>query len=253
MHLEPLPPLHAKIKTNRQINLLTIDDVVAKIEEIIEKLQDGAEAVIDLPSSNNEDQRLNALFNHDEGPCFQLFFAPNAWKTEDLLLGLNCQLTVKHKGATVNLIAELDQVIDSRRLRFIAREPIKPEALREYFRVSINTPIEIGYIPGPKEVRLQKWHLAGTTVDLSGCGVLGLFPEKPMGNGNRIQIRITNPFSDQSIVCMGQVIRTYRMRKKRYQVALHFTDISQEVRDQVISCCLHEQRRQLRENIEVRE
>ncbi|MBM9513147.1 PilZ domain-containing protein [Desulfogranum marinum] len=223
---------------------------MAKIEEIIEQLKDGSEAVVDLPTKENEDNRFNAIFSKAESPYFELFFPPKTWNSKDLLLGVNCQLTVKHKGASVNIIAELDTVINDRRLGFIAREPIKPEALREFFRVSINTPIEIGYLPGPKEVKLKKWSMVGTTVDLSGCGVLGLFAEKPETT-NRIHITMTDPASQKTISCFGHVVRTYRMRKRRYQVALHFDNISSDVRDQLIACCLQEQRRQLRENIEV--
>ncbi len=223
---------------------------MAKIEEIIEQLQDGSETLVDLPNKKNEEHRLNAIFSKAESPYFELFFPPKAWNSDELLLGMNCQLTVKHKGASVNIIAELDTIINDRRLGFIAREPIKPEVLREYFRVSINTPIEIGYIPGPKEVKLKKWSMIGTTVDLSGCGVLGLFAEKPEAN-NRIHITMTDQASQTSISCFGHVVRTYRMRKNRYQVALHFENISNDVRDRLISCCLQEQRRQLRENIEV--
>ena len=223
---------------------------MAKIDEIIAQLQDGSEALVDLPTQENEDNRFNAIFSKAESPYFELFFPPKAWNSKDLLLGINCQLTVKHKGASVNIIAELDTVINDRRLGFIAREPIKPEALREYFRVSINTPIEMGYLPSAKEVKLKKWNMIGTTVDLSGCGVLGLFAEKPEATNN-IHIKITDPASQKIISCFGHVVRTYRMRKKRYQVALHFDNISSDIRDQLISCCLQEQRRQLRENIEV--
>ncbi|WP_319548162.1 PilZ domain-containing protein [Desulfogranum marinum] len=224
---------------------------MTKIEEIIEKLQDGAEALVDLCYKNKEEHRHNALFSKAESPCFELFFPPKSWNSEELLLGKNYQLTVKHKGAAVNIIAELDTVINDRRLGFIAREPIKPEALREYFRVSINTPIEIGYLPSPKEVKLKKWNMVGTTVDLSASGVLGLFAEKPESS-SRIQISITDPASQNSISCFGHVVRTYRMRKNRYQVALHFESVSQDIRDRLIAFCLQEQRRQLRENIEVK-
>lgn len=223
---------------------------MAKIEEIIEQLKDGSEALVDLPTKENENNRFNAIFSKAESPYFELFFPPKTWSSKDLILGINCQLTVKHKGASVNIIAELDTVINDRRLGFIAREPIKPEALREYFRVSINTPIEIGYVPGSKEVKLKKWSMVGTTVDLSGCGVLGLFAEKPEAT-NSVQIQITDPSNQKIISCFGHVVRTYRMRKKRYQVALHFDNITNDVRDQLIACCLQEQRRQLRENIEV--
>jgi len=221
---------------------------VGRIEELIEKLKDGSEATIDLPDKNGDEHRLNALYIKGDAPCFELFFPPQAWKSSALALGVNCQITVRYKGVPVNLIAELDQILSDRKLRFIAREPIKPEALREYFRVSINTIINIGYIPGPREVKTRKWKMIGTTVDLSASGVLGLFAEKPLST-NRIQIRITDPATQRTISCRGHVVRTYRMRKQRYQVALHFDNLEQNVRDKLIACCFAEQRKQLRKNV----
>ncbi|PID72064.1 MAG: hypothetical protein CSA31_00180 [Desulfobulbus propionicus] len=222
---------------------------MGKIEELVEKLRDGSEAVLDLTDKNGNTHRLNALYAQGDTPRFELFFPPNAWKSSDLALGVNCQVMVRHKGVGVNLVAELDQILNKRRLQFIAREPIKPEALREYFRVLINTTVEIGYIPGPKEVKTKKWQMVGTTVDLSASGVLGLFAEKPPSN-NRLQIRIIDPSTLTPIACIGHVVRTYRMRKKRYQVALHFDNVEQSLRDKLIACCLAEQRKQLRENVE---
>lgn len=223
---------------------------MSKIEKIIDNLNDGAHVVIDLPIGDQDTHRLNAAFQKDEGLEFELFFPPDSWNIEELQLGLNCQLTVKHKGGDVNLIAELDKVVSDRRLSFIAREPIKPEALREFFRVTTNVPIEIGYAPGPKEVKTKAWKMVGTTVDLSGSGVLGLFAGKPPSE-NRINISIEDPASETKILCTGDVVRTYRMRKKRFQVAMHFNAVDQVTRDRLIAFCLQEQRKQLREKIQV--
>ncbi|WP_161630011.1 PilZ domain-containing protein [Desulfogranum mediterraneum] len=222
---------------------------MSKIEDIIHKLQDGAESVIDLPDKHNEEHRYNAAFVGLEPPHFQLVFPPKSWESDSLLMGVNCQLTVKHKHNTVNLIAELDSVASDRRLNFIGREPIKPEELREYFRVAINTSIEIGYTAGASEVKLRSWKMIGTTVDLSGSGVLGLFAEKPASN-SRLYIQIGIPQSEDMLSWIGHVVRTYRMRRNRYQVALHFDDITPKKRDQIIACCLQEQRRQLRERVQ---
>ncbi|PIE58419.1 MAG: hypothetical protein CSA33_03080 [Desulfobulbus propionicus] len=223
---------------------------MSKIKEIIEKLESGSAAVVTLAEHGGEKVRLNCAFRSGESPTFDLLFPPHALKTHTLDLGVNCQVVVKHRGNEVNIIAELDQALNERCLRFIGREPIKPEALRDYFRVGINTNIEIGYMPDPKEVKAKNWQMMGTTIDLSASGVLALFAERPLSN-NRLYIWITELESGNIIHCTGNVVRTYRMRKNKYQVAMHFENVSQKIRDTLIAFCLQEQRRQLRDNLQI--
>lgn len=222
---------------------------MARINEILEKLIDNTRVVVDIPGNSEDCFRYNALLIKREAPLFELLFPPKAWNIEDLNIGTDCTLAVDHNGMTVNLVARLDGVINDRRLGFTAREPLAPESLRDYFRVSINLPIEASYIAGPKEVKIQSWKLKGTTLDMSGSGVLALFDEKPPSN-HRIQLVITAPGEETPIACLANVVRSYRIRKNRFQVALHFEHISTKTRDMVIACCLQEQRRQLRENVQ---
>jgi c-di-GMP-binding flagellar brake protein YcgR len=221
---------------------------VARIDEILNKLNDNAQVVVDIPSNKEDTIRCKALLVKKDSPFFELVFLPNAWEVDDLRIGANCNMVIEHKGDTVNIIARLDSISGSRRLNFIAREPVSPETLRDYFRVSTNLPIEASYIAGPKEVNAQTWKMSGSTIDLSGSGVLALFTEKPASN-NRIQLIITLPNEEEPVVCLANVVRTYRLRQKRYQVAFHFENITAKTRDQVVSYCLHEERRQLRENV----
>ncbi|WP_028579329.1 PilZ domain-containing protein [Desulfogranum japonicum] len=222
---------------------------MANIKEIIEKLESGSAATITLQEQNGDLARLTCAFRSGESPSFDLLFPPNSLKIPNLIMGINCQLVVKHRGNDVNIIAELDKVVNERCLRLIGREPIRPEALREYFRVGINTSIEIGYTPEAREVRTNAWQMLGTTIDLSASGVLALFAEKPPSK-KRLYIRITDPESNKIIHSHGHVVRSYRMRKNRYQVAIHFEKVAQKTRDALIALCFQEQRKQLRENIQ---
>lgn len=221
---------------------------MAKIDEILDKLNDNAPTMVDLPSDRGEALRCNALLIKRESPLLELLFPPNSWTESDLKIGSYCNLVVDHKGLTVNLIARLDSVVGNRRLHFTAREPVSPEALRDFFRVSVNTQIEASYIAGPQEVKTQTWKMVGTTIDLSGSGVLALFPEKPPST-SRIQLIISMPDEEPPIVCLANVVRSYRLRKSRYQVAFHFENVTAKTRDQLICFCLQEERRQLRENV----
>jgi len=221
---------------------------VAKIEEILDKLNDNAPVVVDIPSTTEEALRCKALLIKKTPPLLELLFPPDSWTETDLKIGANCNLAVEHKGLTVNLIAKLDRVVGDRRLQFTAREPVSPEALRDFFRVAINATIEASYIAGPQEVKIQTWKMVGTTIDMSGSGVLALFAEKPPST-NRIQLIISMPSNETPLVCLANVVRSYRLRKNRYQVAFHFDNVTAKTRDQLISFCLQEERRQLRENV----
>ena len=222
---------------------------MASIVTLLDKIKDHATTIIDIPAKEGEDYRCKAILRKKDDTAIELVFPPNSWEQENLSLGANCNLAVEHQGESLNLIARLDKVSDARRLLFTAREPVSPESLRDYFRVLLNTEIEASYIAGPREVNAKTWKMLGTTIDLSGSGVLAVFAEKPSTRHN-IQLVITMPGDEPSVVCLAEIVRTYRLRKNRYQVAFHFEVISQKARDQVISICFQEQRRQLRENVQ---
>lgn len=222
---------------------------MARILEIFERISDKAATLVDIPAKNGDDFRCKAVLLKKESPVIELVFPPDSWEESRLMLGADCNLVVEHEGRSINLIARLDTVSGPRRLQFTAREPVSPESLREYFRVLINIPIEASYIAGPREVKAKTWKMVGTTIDLSGSGVLAVFAEKPSTTHN-IQLIMTMPGEEPPIVCLADVVRTYRLRRNRFQVAFHFGVVSGKTRDQIISCCFQEQRRQLRENIQ---
>lgn len=218
------------------------------IQDIFLLLSDSNPVLVDLPGKREEIVRSRALLQHKDFPCFELLFPPDSWMADDLNFGADCVISVEHSGTTTNLIARLDHLSGDRLLRFTARESVSPITLRDYFRVSINTTITASHTAGEQEIHGQSWDLTGTTIDLSGSGVLALFPEKPPSN-TRIQLTIDVPNEEVPIVCQATIVRSYRMRKNRYQVAFHFDDVAPKTRDAIIACCMQEQRRQLRENV----
>ncbi len=223
---------------------------MAGITEIINQLNDNAMATVDIPIKEEEDQRLNCIFKKTDAPFFTLVFAPNALASVNIEHETNCRLIVKHGDSQINLNIRIDAVINDRTMECTALESISPESMREYFRVMISAPIRAGYKPGPREIKNKAWELSGNTIDLSGGGVLALFTEKP-ANTNRIQLEIDLPDQEAPVLCMAKVVRTYRLRKKRFQVAFNITEIEGKARDIIISSCLQEQRRQLRNKVRV--
>ena len=218
------------------------------ITEIVNELNNNANATMDIPVKEGESSRLKCILKKTQAPEFKLLFPPNTFTDQPPQIGTECRLTVQHGGASVNLKVILDDLSGDRTLFCTALESINPESLREYFRVMLSTPIRASYQPGPREIKIRAWKLSGNTIDLSGGGLLALFPAKP-GNTKRIQLEIDLPEQKVPVTCQASIVRTYRMRKKRYQVAFHVDEINSKTIDAIISCCLHEQRRQLRHNI----
>jgi len=223
---------------------------VSGIAEIINQLNDSASATMDIPVEEGESQRLKCILKKTEAPSFKLIFPPETLTAIELEKDIICRLIVKHGEGAVNLKVKLDEVEGDRTMFCTALESISPETLREYFRVMISAPIHASYQPGPREIKNSPWELSGHTIDLSGGGVLALFAGKP-ANAKRIQLEIDLPGQHAPVLCQAEVVRTYRMRKKRYQVAFFITDIDGKARDNIISCCLQEQRRQLRDKVRV--
>ena len=219
------------------------------IIEVINQLDDSALATIDIPITEGEDQRLNCVLKKTQAPSFRLVFPPHTLPLDRIEFGTPCRVVVKHIDGAINLKVRIDQTDGDRTLLLTAVESINPEALREYFRVMISLPIRASFTVDRPEYRHRSWELEGYTIDLSGGGVLALFPGKPQTKSH-IHLDLQLP-DQQHIHCLGKVVRTYRMRKKRYQVAFMFENIDQKSRDMIISCCLKEQRRQLREKVRV--
>jgi c-di-GMP-binding flagellar brake protein YcgR len=222
---------------------------VSRLDELLAKIADNVPAVVDIPGQGGEMFRCNALVTGKKSPALELLFPPDAWQAEDLRLDGSCSIAVEHQGQKIVLIARLEQAIDNRRLLFIAREPITPESLRDYFRVPINTPVKASYTAEQRDTRMASWKITGTALDLSGSGMLAMFSEKPPSS-QRILLEITPPENPEPIFCLANVIRSYRVRRNRFQIAFHFIEMTSKTRDQIVSCCLKEQRRQLRENVQ---
>lgn len=222
---------------------------MSRLDELLAKIADNVPAVVDIPGQGGEMFRCNALVTGKKSPALELLFPPDAWQAEDLRLDGSCSIAVEHQGQKIVLIARLEQAIDNRRLRFIAREPITPESLRDYFRVPINTPVKASYTAEQRDTLMASWKITGTALDLSGSGMLAMFSEKPPSS-QRILLEITPPENPEPIFCLANVIRSYRVRRNRLEIAFHFIEMTSKTRDQIVSCCLKEQRRQLRENVQ---
>lgn len=218
---------------------------------LIKSIKDNRPTSVQLHTQSGTLVQLDATFKESVAPNFFLVFPPAAIP-EDLDSKYPVHLTVLDENEKpVVLTAKILGVVSDRSIEMAATKTINPASLREYFRVDLRTAITISH-ESMDARSSHNWTLKGQTIDLSGSGVLGLFAEEPKTQHNLfIDIRLTYP--EKLIQCIGHVVRTVRLRGGRWQVALHYDTISGKDRDSIITNCLWEQRRQLRERVQTSE
>ncbi len=222
--------------------------MTAAITEIIKSLIDSESSQIDITCTKGKNVRLNCIYKESHAPGFLLAFPPKKLP-ENIDTKTTCPVTVRAAKAPVSFSAQVVKIRDDRTLELVAKQSIKLESLREYFRVDTSVTIVASYDPPPEGGANQSWMIRGQTLDMSGSGILALFPEAPQSN-HKIDVTLTLADGETSVSCLAHVVRKKRLRKGRYQVAFHFDSLTPKHRDEIISFCLHEQRTRLREKIE---
>jgi len=218
------------------------------LTNLVKSLIDSQSATIQMQAISGQLIHLNCVYKESVAPNFFLVFPPGVIP-DKIDVNQPCLLSLEDEtGAPIAITARILEVASDRSIEFTALKTINPISLREYFRVDLRTSITISF-ETPDSGSSRNWSLSGQTLDISGSGVLGLFAEEPKNVHNLfIDINLIQP--KKRIQCVGHVVRTVRLRGGRWQVALHFDNITSRDRDAVITNCLWEQRRQLREKVQ---
>lgn len=220
------------------------------LTSLVKSIKDGQDAVVNLLTKDGKRVALDCVYKESIAPNFFIVL-PSGEFPKNIDQSAPSTLSIIDKSHNnFILTAKFAEQVNRRTIELAAAKSIDPISLREYFRVDFRTDITLSDTSKPN--RSQNWTLHGQTLDLSATGVLGIFPEecKKISNIN-IEIKLVNP--KKKIQCIGHVVRNLRTRSGRFHAALHFDQITNESRDDIITNCLWEQRRQLRENIRTAE
>lgn len=221
----------------------------ASLLSLVKSIKDSQSAKIQLHTTSGTQVHLDCVYKEAVAPNFFVVFPPGKIP-ETLDTTKHSIISINNVDGPIALTAKIIEAVNDRILELTAKETIDPTSLREFFRVDIRLPITISFESKSAEDASRNWSLSGQTIDLSGSGVMGIFPDD-CRNKNRILIELSLDQPVKNVSCLGHVARVRRLRKGRWQIALHFDDISQITRDAIITNCLQEQRRQLRENIQI--
>lgn len=219
------------------------------IISIVNSIPDRQPASLTVTDSTGTRMQLPCIFNESEAPAFFLLFSPGVIPdniADDWRYALVCK---DANDEPVTFSAKIIDQPNNRVIEMMAKKSIRPEDLREYFRVNLKAPTTVFYDPGKDEPDEQPLELEGETVDISQTGVLTILSgECHTARPVTIALSLPNPF--ETIVCTGCVIRSKRIREKHWLTSFHFDNISSKSRDIIAKNCFAEQRRQLRENIQ---
>jgi hypothetical protein len=219
------------------------------ITSLVNAIPDRQSTNVTLTDTSGKRTQVSCVFKESNAPSFFLLFPPNTLP-QKIDTNKPCALISQDiYGDTVTFAAKIVEIPNSRVIELIANKSIRPEDLREYFRVNIKAQVEVFYNPERDEDNDLALELNGTTVDISQTGVLTILSgecriQKPV----MIEISLPNPA--ETIFCSGHVIRSKRIRKNHWLTAFHFDNISSDAREIITKNCFAEQRRQLRDNIQ---
>lgn len=217
------------------------------ITKAIKRIPDSESAEIDIRTKVGKTLRLKGVYKESDSPQFFLVFPPKKLP-EDIDTEKLCPISIKTAKSSLTLSAKILSINGDRTLELLAKDTVKPESLREYFRVDTKIDIVASYTPKSEEERTGPWELTGKTLDISGSGILSILPEEPQSK-HKIELTLTINNGKDSISCIGHVVRTKRLRRGKYQVAFHFDTMKPKERDAIISFCLQEQRSRLRNKV----
>ena len=222
-------------------------DIIA----IINSIPDRQPASLTVTDSNGTRKQIPCIFKEAEAPTFFLLFAPGSIPEN---LGKDWRYALVSKdadGEPAMFSAKIVANPNNRVIEMVGKKSIRPEDLREYFRVNLKAPAAVFYEPGKDDLDEQPLELEGETVDISQTGVLTVLSDEcKLTRPVMIEINLPNPA--ETIICTGCLVRSKRILKNRWLTSFHFNHISEKSRDIIAKNCFAEQRRQLRENIQTK-
>jgi hypothetical protein len=221
--------------------------------DFLQDIPDAKPVKIFLPLQDSDKRhREQCIFQKTTPPRFNLLFKSGTLPIQAIDTKQPCVINLDMAGRSVSLEAMIQNIVNGQVLEMIARKTVSHEQMREYFRIDYILPIVISSrIPEGIDVPEKYWQLAGTTIDMSGCGLLAIFNAKPPAD-KLVKLQFSLPDEQPNpITLLASPVRITEVEKNRYVVAYYFEEINDDDRDRIIGQCLITQRRQLRLKVQI--
>ncbi len=219
------------------------------ITSVVKSIKDSHSAQVRIFTTSGEEIFLDCVYKEDVAPHFFLAFPPKIIP-ENLDISRSVPIALKGAQPPLTINANIEEVHGDRTLYLTATEALDPTTLREFFRVDLNAKIIANFEPLDTDDEAESWEVTGETIDVSGTGILAIF-NKELKSTQGILLDIYLDYYKEYIKCEAHIVKMTRLRKEKYRVAFHIDKITPKNRDKIITCCLHEQRKLLRERVQI--
>ena len=224
--------------------------------ETLQKIPENKPVRVFLPISGSKERyRANCVYNYRTNLNFFLNFKAGVLPTESIDEKKSAIIIVDLGGSNISLEAAIVNVSSEQQIEFRIQSTVDHEQLREFFRVDattkvFSTSLKPAVFGGGDKTK--SWEIPGKTIDISGSGILAIFPEKLPGN-NSLKLKIMIPDGiDTPVSVLAQQVRNQEIAKDKWEVAFHFNDIKSEDRDRLMGYCFTLQRELLRLKVRVK-
>ncbi len=222
---------------------------------ILQTISNGKTVRIFLPLLDRKERiRAHCVCQDINPPKFSLIFKSGLLPLDDIDTRQPCIISIDMGGPTLSLEAMIQEIINPQTLQMILQKSISHKQMREFFRVdTVTRVISSSFHTQFVNQNGEPWSMQGETVDLSGSGILAIFPNPPPTE-KQVQLEIYIPSAEpETVKVIAHQVRVQQQNDGRYEVAYHFDDIAVEDRDKIIGSCLVLQRRLLRLKVQVLE
>lgn len=223
-------------------------------QESLQKIPEGKPVRVFLPIIDSKERfRASCVFHYIGGLNFNLNFKAGALPENAVEVGKSAIINVDLGGPNISLEAKIISNPSPQQLEMEAEATINHEQMRDFFRVDATTQILStalkSTIFGNKKT--DDWEIPGETIDISGSGILAVFPEK-LPESNQIKLQVTIPDDEPPITILAHQVRSHKLDDNRWEVAFRFDDIDIEARDRIVGYCFTIQRQLLRLKVQVK-
>ncbi len=219
------------------------------LDEIFTQIETDKAVRIAVPIiGTTEKKRISCVYQQTNPPEFLLLFTPGSLPADKIDMNRKAAVLLDIKGKNISLATDIKEKVNNQTLRLVARDVIRHEQLRDFFRVDVTAPL----VARPILPNEEEWTLTGETIDVSGSGLLAVFT-RPIDAGEPVRVELALPsITAEPIKAVALVVRSCKIEDNQYQVALTFDTINSEDRDKIMACCFEIQRKHLRLKVQVK-
>jgi len=220
------------------------------------KITDGTPVRVFLPLKKSPAlYRAQCVYKKNSDSKINLLFKIGVLPADDIATKQACFLNIDIGGKTMSVEAKIEKVENDQSLEIVVNKTVTHDEMRQFFRVDATTRIiSRSFHTEIFGTANEPWSIEGKTIDISGNGVLAIFPSPPPED-KQVRLEITIPLEDktENITVLAHQVRSTKLNDNHFETAFHFDDITTENRDKIIGCCLMIQRKLLRLKVKVKD